>query len=71
METQDILTPKDVAKLLRCSPAWTYKASSMGILPSIRIPCPGKGKKRMRNMVRFRKTDVLEFLEKHYSSDRG
>lgn len=61
----DLLTPAEVKKLLKCSLPWVYKAASTGVLPCIRIPCPGVGKRR-KDMVRFKRDDVFAFVEKHY-----
>lgn len=61
----ELLTPKDVKRLFRCSLPWIYKASATGLLPSIRIPCPGLGA-RKKELVRFKKEDVFVFLESHY-----
>lgn len=62
----EVLTPKEVMKIIKCSLPWVYKAADTGVLPCIRIPCPGGVGKRERTMVRFKKDDVLEFLEKYY-----
>jgi len=60
-----LLTPKEVQKLLKCSPAWIYKAASNGLLPSVRIPCPGLGTKK-KELVRFKQEDIFDFVEKYY-----
>jgi hypothetical protein len=66
MET--LLTPKDVQKMLRCSLPWVYKAANKGLLPSIRIPCPGEGTKKRRDMIRFKSEDILNFVERYYKT---
>jgi hypothetical protein len=59
-----LLKPAQVAKILSCSLPWVYKASESGMLPSVRIPCPGAGERR-KTMVRFRMEDLLNFIEAH------
>ena len=60
-----LLKPAQVSKILQCSIPWVYKASESGLLPSVRIPCPGTGQKQKKTMVRFQVADVLEFIEAH------
>jgi hypothetical protein len=60
----ELLSPKDVRKILKCSLPWVYKAAEKGILPSIRIPCPGIGK-RAKHMVRFELSAIRAFIEAH------
>lgn len=62
----ELLTPAEVKKMLKCSLPWIYKAASTGVLPCVRIPCPGVGEKRKKNLVRFKKEDVFDFIEKYY-----
>jgi hypothetical protein len=61
-----LLDAKEVKKILRCSLPLVYKLADRGQIPCIRIPCPGIGTERTRTMVRFKKADVLSFIEKHY-----
>ncbi len=62
----ELLTPKDVQKLLRCSLPLVYKMAARGQLPCVRWECPGEGKEKPRTMVRFKKQDVFAFIEQHY-----
>jgi len=62
-----LLKPAQVAKILQCSIPWVYKASEAGKIPSVRIPCPGKGKKQQKTMVRFELQALLGFIEAHRS----
>jgi predicted DNA-binding transcriptional regulator AlpA len=62
---EPLLNPKQVKQLLSCSLPWVYKAAGNGTLPCVRIPCPGSGK-REKHLIRFKKTDIFEFIEKHY-----
>ena len=65
---EPLLDAKEVKKLLRCSLPWIYKAADRGLIPCVRIPCPGAGRQKERNMVRFKKEDVFHFIEKHYNN---
>jgi len=63
----ELLKPQEVKKLLKCSLPWVYKAADRGLLPCVRIPCPGEGE-RLKTMVRFKRNDIFDFIEKHYST---
>ena len=63
-----LLDAKEVKRLLKCSLPWVYKAADQGLLPCVRIPCPGKGNKKPKTMVRFKREDVLDFIEKFYTN---
>jgi predicted DNA-binding transcriptional regulator AlpA len=63
--SETLLRSAQVAKILQCSVPWVYKASESGLLPSVRIPCPGKGQKQTKTMVRFQMADVMEFIDAH------
>jgi len=63
---EPLLDAHQVKHLLRCSLPWVYKAADQGLIPSVKIPCPGEGKKKRRTMVRFKRNDIFEFIEKHY-----
>ena len=65
---EPLLDAKDVMRLLRCSLPLVYKLADRKQLPCVRIPCPGIGLERQRSMVRFKKADVLSFIDKHYQS---
>jgi putative transposase len=65
MQVNSLFTPKEVQKLLKCSLPWIYKVSSNGMLPCVRISCPGLGA-RKKEMVRFKQQDVWDFIERHY-----
>ena len=65
-EVEPLLNAKDVSNILRCSLPLVYKMANRGQLPCIRWDCPGNGEKRPRTVVRFKKSDVIEFLEAHY-----
>jgi excisionase family DNA binding protein len=62
---EPLLTAKEVKTLLKCSLPLVYKLADRGQLSCVRWDCPGEGK-REKSVVRFKKSDVLEFVEKHY-----
>lgn len=63
----DLLKPKQVAKMLNMSTPWVYRASKKGILPSVKIPSLEDNGKEP---VRFKKEDIIKFVEKHYLARR-
>lgn len=64
----ELLDAKAVKKVLRCSLPLVYKLAERGQIPSVRIPCPGNGTIKPRDIVRFKKDDVIAFIEKHYQN---
>ena len=62
---ESLLKAKEVKQLLRCSLPLVYKLADRGQIPSIRIPCPGLGT-RKKELVRFKRDDVMEFIQAHY-----
>ena len=66
LEIEPLLNARDVSKILRCSLPHVYKMADRGQLACIRWDCPGNGERRPRNVVRFKKSDVFDFLEAHY-----
>jgi len=62
----NLLDAKDVKKILRCSLPLVYKMAERGQLRHIRWVCPGEGKKKPRTMVRFKKDDVMDFIDQNY-----
>lgn len=65
-EIIDLVTAKDVQRLLKVSLPLVYKLAEQGRLRCVRIPCPGEGRTKPRTLVRFKKEDVLAFIEGHY-----
>jgi hypothetical protein len=63
---EPLLTAKEVRNLLKCSLPLVYKLADRGQLPCVRWGSPGEGKKQAKTIVRFKKHDVLEFVEKNY-----
>jgi hypothetical protein len=68
LEFEPLFNADDVSKILRCSVPHVYKMASRGQLPCIRWDCPNDGAKRPKSVVRFKKSDVLDFLEAHYGN---
>ena len=62
-----LLTPKEVQKILKCSLPLVYKMAERGQIPCVRWECPGHGTERSRTMIRFKLSDVHEFVERHYN----
>jgi len=63
---EPLLDAKSVKKLLRVSLPWVYKAVNQGLIPCIRIPCPGEGTRKPRALVRFKQKDIMDFIQNHY-----
>ena len=64
MLLMELLTPKDVQKMLKVSLSLVYRMADRGQLPCVRWDAPGEGK-RKKTVVRFEKSTVFEFIEKH------
>ena len=67
-ELEPLLDAQDVKKILRCSLPFVYKLAAQGRIPCVRIPCQGLGTRKERFTVRFKKEDVLSFVDKHYET---
>ena len=67
-EIETLLHAKEVKAILSCSLPLVYKLADRGQLPCVRWECPGEGKKKPRTMVKFKRADVIEFIEKHSST---
>jgi hypothetical protein len=68
LEIEPLLNARDVSKILRCSLPHVYKMADRGQLACIRWDCPGNGERRPRTVVRFKKSDVFDFMEAHYAT---
>ena len=62
----ELLDAKEVKKILKCSLPLVYKLAERNQLPCVRWECPGEGDKKPRTMVRFKQSDVFDFIENHY-----
>jgi len=60
-----LLTAKDVKNLLKCSLPLVYKMADTGQLPCVRWQCVSNSK-REKTVVRFKKSDVLKFIDENY-----
>ena len=63
----ELLAAKEVRQILKCSLPAVYKMAERGQLPCVRWECVGAGQEKPRSMVRFKKADILEFIEAHYA----
>jgi hypothetical protein len=61
---EELITPRDVQKVFRCSLPYVYKLAETGRLKHVRIPSETTSKRR-QNVIRFRKKDVLAFIEEN------
>ena len=64
----ELLDAHEVKQILKCSLPLVYKLAERGQLPCVRWKCPGEGDTKPRTTVRFKKKDILEFIENHYST---
>ena len=62
----ELLSAAEVRGILRCSLAYVYKLADRGHLGYVKCPFLGEGTDKPRSMVRFRKSEVYEFIEKNY-----
>ena len=65
-DLQPLLNAKEVKRLLRCSLPLVYKLAERGQIPCVKVPCPGVGIQKLRSLVRFKQSDIINFIEKHY-----
>ena len=65
-EDKFLLTAAEVKRLLKCSTALIYKMAERRQIPCVRWECPGEGTEKPRTTVRFRREDIVGFIEKHY-----
>jgi hypothetical protein len=60
---EPLLDAKQVKAILRCSLPLVYKMAARGQLPCVQWECSGAVNKRSRTMIRFKKTDIIKFME--------
>ena len=60
-----LLDAKEVKRILKCSLPLVYKLADRGQIPCVRWECPSKGNKKSRSMVRFKRKDIVDFIESH------
>jgi excisionase family DNA binding protein len=51
---EELLSPKELARILRISPVTAYKWAERGVIPHYKL----------EGVVRFSRDDVLDFLQK-------
>lgn len=68
LEIEPLLNARDVSKILHCSVPHVYKMADRGQLPCIRWESASNGERRPRTVVRFKISDVFNFLEAHYGT---
>ena len=62
----ELLKPADVQNVLKCSLPYVYRLAESGRLKHVRIPSIEPHGTRQKNVIRFRKEDILEFIEANY-----
>ena len=65
----ELLTAKDIQRILKCSLPLIYKLAERGQLPCVRWSAEGPGTLKPRTVVRFKKSDVLAFIEDAYNHE--
>jgi predicted DNA-binding transcriptional regulator AlpA len=65
---EPLLDAKEVRQILKCSLPAVYKMAERGQIPCVRWQCIGDGQEKPRTMVRFKKADILDFIERHYAT---
>ena len=64
----ELLTAKDVQRILKVSLPLVYRLADRKQLACIRWECPGNGIVKPRTCVRFKLSDVQAFIERHYAT---
>jgi len=64
----ELLPPKEVQVTLKCSLAYVYKLVDRGHLPCVSFPNMGEGIEKPRSMIRFKRSDVVKFIDEYYTS---
>lgn len=62
---EPLLTAKDVEKILKVSLATVYNLAARQQLPAVAWNSPGCGKRSSR-VVRFKKADIIAFIQSNY-----
>jgi hypothetical protein len=67
---EELLTAEEVGEgMLKASKSYAYQLSRSGAIDSVRIPMAGRGG-RTRYLVRFRRADVVAFINRHYTGSK-
>ena len=67
---EPLLNVKDVGGILNVSLPCVYKMVERGQLPCVQWEAPGAGTRR-KTTIRFKKQDILTFIERHSSNGNG
>jgi hypothetical protein len=62
---EPLLTASDLQRMLKVSRATSYNLAATGRIPSVRIPCFSDNGRVVKHLVRFRPSDIHDFIEKH------
>ena len=62
----NLLSAKDVKRILKCSLPLIYRMAERGQIPCVRWDCPGEGAVKPRTVVRFKQEDIENFIKSHY-----
>jgi hypothetical protein len=60
----ELLTPKEVKRMLKVSLSLVYRMADRGQLPCVRWEAPGDGE-RKKSMLRFEREAIFEFVKQH------
>jgi hypothetical protein len=66
-DIEELVTPKDVQKVFRCSLPYVYKLAETKRLRCVRIPSVEPAGRKRKNVIRFRKQDVMDFIDDNLS----
>ncbi|MBW1788514.1 MAG: helix-turn-helix domain-containing protein [Deltaproteobacteria bacterium] len=70
LEPTHLLTAKQVQRILNVSLPLVYRLAERGQLRCVRWDCPGEGTSKPRTSVRFKKSDVIDFIEQNYRNGK-
>jgi hypothetical protein len=66
-----LLNASDVSRILRCSKPLVYKMAARGQLRCIRWLSPTAQGRRPKTVVRFKRSDVNQFIEDNHGYHRN
>jgi hypothetical protein len=65
---EELLDAKQVKKILNCSMSFVYKLVTHERLPCVRIKGLYENGKRGKDVIRFKESDIWNFIDKHYQT---
>jgi predicted DNA-binding transcriptional regulator AlpA len=65
-DIEPLLDAKEVRAILKCSLPAVYKMAERNQLSCVRWECLGEGTEKRRTTIRFKRSDVLEFIQSNY-----